>query len=299
MQVPVIDVHTHCFAGPADRAGVARGLARLAGAGVRRLVVIGLVNPVLDRAAARRLLPASVNHRGDPDLDEARDLLAFTRAHAPALLPFVDTRQLWGDVAALLGDCVDRGFRGLKGIYLPDEHNDIGVRGVPETLGITQGQYRDRERAIFAFAQDRDLPVVYHLDARRHGAFLEALLTEFPRVRVDLAHCGIGRKAFAPFLDRFPNLYTDTASLLPHLRRDPDGYRAFLCRYADRVCFGSDAFLYRLGEVLEYLAGVRGLGLPPEVERAVLWDNPCRFMGGVLAGSGVAGSGGPGGAGAG
>ncbi len=292
MQPGVIDVHTHCFAGPNDAAAVAGGLARLRAAGVRHLGVIGLVNPVLGREAARRLLPASVDHRGDPDLDEARDLLSFARTHAPAIVPFVDTRQLWGDVPALLDDCMARGFRGIKGIYLPDDRNDIGVRGVPETLGITLDQYRRREWEIFAFAQARDLPVVYHLDARRHGDVLEAMLREFPRLRIDLAHFGIGRRAFSPFLDRFPNLYTDTASLLPHLRRDPDGYRAFLCRYADRVCFGTDAFLYGLDEVLAYLDGVRGLGLPPEVERAVLWHNPRRFLGGAVAGADRPGRGG-------
>ncbi len=45
----------------------------------------------------------------------------------------------------------------------------------------------------------------------------------------------------AALLDRYPNLYVDTAARIPELgRHDPDKMRALLVRHADRVLFGTD-----------------------------------------------------------
>ncbi len=275
----IIDVHTHCFAGPADSPAVAGGLRVLAGLGVCRVVTVGLVNGHLEPERAWKIVPDWVEHRGDPSLHEARDLLSLAETHAPSILPFVDTRHLWGDVPALLGGYLARGFRGLKGIYLAEEPNDLGVASIPDILGITREAYHRREWEIFAFARDRDLPVIYHLDARRHGGVMEAILQDFPTVRFDFPHFGIGRRPFGRILERHPNAFTDLASMLPHLRRDPRGYRDFICQHPDRVCFGSDAFLYRLEAVAEYVGAVLDLGLPAEVEAAVISGSPRRFLG--------------------
>jgi hypothetical protein len=48
------------------------------------------------------------------------------------------------------------------------------------------------------------------------------------------------------------------------------------------VCFGTDAFLYDLEAAGPYVALVRELGLPEEVEAAVFWDNTVRFLGSAL-----------------
>ncbi|MBE0617677.1 MAG: amidohydrolase family protein [Proteobacteria bacterium] len=279
----ILDVHTHCFAGTGDAPAVTRGIAALSAIGVRGLVTVGLVNAHLEPAHAWRIVPEWVEHRGDPSLHEAQDLLAFASANAPAILPFVDTRHLWGeDVPALLGEYLAQGFRGLKGLYLAEEPNDLGVASIPSALGISKEAYHRREWEIFAFARDHGLPVIYHMDARRHGDVMAAILQDFPTVRFDFPHFGISRRAFARILEHHPNAFTDVASMLPHLRQDPAGYRDFLCAHADRVCFGSDAFLYRLETVGEYVDAVEGMGLPPEVRDSVFTVNPRRFLGPAL-----------------
>jgi hypothetical protein len=278
----IIDVHTHCFTGRWHAEEVARGLDDLRRAGLRHMVVAGLVNTHLDSEAMWGLIPDYVENRGDPLFHEAGDLLELTRLSDRMLVPLVDTRHLWGDVSTALQGYMARGFKGIKGIYLPDGGNDIGVRGVPDTFGITLQQYHQREWEIFSFAQTHDLPLLYHMDARRYGDVMKAMLEDFPHVRVDFAHLGIGRKAFSAILDRYPNVYTDIAGLLPHMQNNPASYRDFIIHYADRVCFGSDALLYQTESILEYIQMVKNLQLPEDIEAQVFFANPARFLGRAL-----------------
>lgn len=282
MMPEIIDVHLHCFVGRTYEAALVRDLAILRRAGIGRMVVIGLVNDHPDPETTWNLIPDYVENHGDPFFNEADDLLALTESVDKVFLPFVDTRYLRGNVVTVLDGYMGRGFRGIKGIYLPDNENDLGVGNVPETLGITLEQYRRREWELFAYAQAHDLPLLYHMDARRYGDTMKALLDDFPHVRVNFPHLGIGRKAFSSFLDRYPNVFTDIASLLPHMRRNPSSYRDFIVHYSDRVCFGSDAFLYQPLPVLDYIALVKELGLPEEIEVQVFNGNPIRFLGRAL-----------------
>lgn len=284
MTPEIIDVHMHCFTGRRHGADVARDIERLRREGLRHMVVVGLVNTHLDSTAMWNLIPDFVENRGDPHFNEVEDLLALTRLADSAIVPLVDTRHLWGDVARELSGYLKEGFKGLKGIYLPDNENDLGVGNVPDTFGISLEQYHQREWEIFSFAQTHDLPVLYHMDARRYGDVMKALLDDFPRVRVNFAHLGIGRKAFSAILDRYPNVYTDIAGLLPYMKNNPASYRDFIMHYPDRVCFASDAILYQAGTVLDYISMVKELGLPEEIEAQVFSSNPAMFLGSALAG---------------
>jgi predicted TIM-barrel fold metal-dependent hydrolase len=282
MSQDIIDVHLHCFTGKWHAEAVLRDLAVLRREGLRHLAVVGLINTHLDADAMWNLIPSYVENRGDPLFHEAEDLLELARQANPFILPLVDTRHLWGDVNATLQECLDQGFRGIKGIYLADDDNDLGVGNVPDTFNISLEQYHRREWEIFAFAEAHDLPLLYHMDAKRHGDLMGALLEDFPRVRVNFAHFGIGRSAFRKFLDRYPYVYTDMASMLPHMQSNPSSYRDFIMHYPDRVCFGSDALLHSTGAVLDYIHMVRGLGLPEEIESRVFSENPTRFLGRAL-----------------
>lgn len=278
----IIDVHTHCFTLQSHAPAVMRDLVKLRRAGLLNMVVAGMVNTDLDTSAMWNLVPDYVEHWGEPSFNETEDLLELTRLSEQFFLPFVDTRHLSGDIPKILGAHIRQGYRGIKGIYLPDDGNDIGVRGVPETFGITLQQYLKREWEIFSFAQAQDLPVLYHIDSRKYGDVMVAILKDFPTLRIDFAHLGIGRKTFAAILDRFPNAYTDIANLLPHINSNPASYRDFIMHYPDRICFGSDAFLYQTGVALGYIDCVKNLALPEEVETQLFYGNPVRFLGSAL-----------------
>ena len=277
----IIDVHCHCFAGPGQAAQVAAGLARLRAAGVSRLAVMGLVNTTFDEENIWKLIPEGFDNLGDPLFYEVDDLLRFNRDSGGMLFPMVDTRCLVGDVPELLQGYVDRGFLGIKGLYLADAGNDLRVGSIPAVFGISLEQYHRREWQIFAFAEAHDLPVLYHMDANRHGDVMRAILDDFPRLRINFPHFGIGRKAFRQILDAYPNVFTDIAFMKPHILQNPASYADFIGHYPDRVCFGSDALLYQPEIVLDYIDLVRSLNLPGELEDKVFSGNPRRFLGDV------------------
>jgi hypothetical protein len=275
----IIDVHCHCFAGTGQTELVSSGLARLRQAGVCHMAVMGLVNTNLAVQDIEKLIPEGFDNLGDPLFYEADDLLRFSRESAGMLFPMVDTRSLEGDVPSLLLHYVKLGFKGIKGLYLADDGNDLNVASVPETFGISLQQYQQREWQIFAFAEANDLPVVYHMDANRYGDVMQAILDDFPRLRINFPHFGIGRKAFRKVLDRNANVYTDIAFMAPHIRNNPESYRDFIGAYPERVCFGSDALLYQSEIVLEYIELVKSLKMSEELEANVLAKNPRRFLG--------------------
>lgn len=278
----IIDVHMHCFTGRWQAEAVLSDLDRLRLKGVRNMVVVGMVNTRLDSEAMWNLIPDFVENRGSENFHEVEDLLELTRVSDGMIVPLVDTRHLWGEVAPALKGYLEQGFKGIKGIYLADDGNDLGVRGVPETFGITLQQYQKREWEIFAFAEAHDLPLLYHMDARRHADVMHAVLADFPRVRVEFAHLGIGRKAFSGILDRYPNVFTDFAGMLPHIRNNPAGYRDFFMHYPGRVCFATDAVLYNADTILEYIGMLKELKLPEEVEAQIFSGNALRFLGSAL-----------------
>lgn len=275
----IIDVHCHCFAGLGQTEQVEPGLARLRRAGLKHLAVMGLANTGLKWDEIIRLIPGGFENLGDPLFYEADALLKFAEKSAGLLFPMLDTRCLAGDVAEQLRAGVARGFRGIKGLYLADGRNDLRVASVPEIFGISLKQYQQREWEIFAFAEAQSLPVVYHMDARLYGDIMCAILEDFPRLRINFPHFGIGRKAFAKILERYPNVFTDIAFMRPHIEQDPDGYIDFIRHFPDRVCFGSDALLYQAEIVLAYIALVRSLQLPKELESAIFSYNPRAFLG--------------------
>ena len=279
----IIDVHCHCFAGREQADQVTAGLARLRNAGVRHMAVMGLVNTRFKLEDIRRLIPAGFDNLGDQLFYEVDDLLRFAHENSGMLLPMVDTRCLADDVPGLLQGFMASGFRGIKGLYLADDGNDLRVAGIPEIYGISLTQYHRREWQIFAFAEANDLPVLYHMDANRHGDVMRAILDDFPRLRINFPHFGIGRRAFSAMLDHYANVYTDIAYMAPHIRNNPASYRDFICHYPDRVCFGSDALLYQPEIVLDYIDVVRALELPETVEKRVFSLNPRRYLGNALA----------------
>jgi Amidohydrolase len=278
-QQEIIDVHCHCLAGLDQSELVAAGLARLRRAGVSQLAVMGLVNTRFNAEEIARLIPAGFANLGDPLCFEVDSLLQLSQRNGAMLFPMVDTRCMTGSVSSLLPDYIGRGFRGIKGLYLADAGNDLQIASIPELFGISSKQYHDREWEIFGYAEAHDLPVLYHMDAHRYGEVLRAILDDFPRLRINFPHFGIGRKALRNILDVYPNVYTDIAYLRPHILKDPESYRDFIRHYPDRVCFGTDALLYQPEIILQYIDLVHALQLPEDLETRVFSGNPRRFLG--------------------
>jgi predicted TIM-barrel fold metal-dependent hydrolase len=101
------------------------------------------------------------------------------------------------------------------------------------------------------------------------------------------------------WLDKYPNLYTEFASRISELGRQPYSARKFLIKYQDRVLFGTDGpwpetrvrlywrFLETFDENFPYsekdpppqgLWNIHGIGLPDEVLKKLYFENAARLI---------------------
>jgi predicted TIM-barrel fold metal-dependent hydrolase len=108
--------------------------------------------------------------------------------------------------------------------------------------------------------------------------------------------------AVAAALDKYPNLYAETAARIAELGRQPYTSRKFILKYADRVLFGTDGprsaerlyphwrFFETYDEYFRYSEApfppqgfwnIYGIGLPDDVLRKVYYENAARIIPGV------------------
>jgi hypothetical protein len=84
----------------------------------------------------------------------------------------------------------------------------------------------------------------------------------------------------AEFFDEFPFLYSDIASLEPHIREKKQSYASFFKAFPGRVLLGSDSIAaIGLAQASRYSALIRELALPVWIEEAILSGNAARFLG--------------------
>ena len=76
-----------------------------------------------------------------------------------------------------------------------------------------------------------------------HMAMQEAVIAEHPQTTFIVAHVGSyaeNLNQVSQWLEKYPNMYIDTAARLDQLGRQPYSAKAFLERWQDRVLFGTD-----------------------------------------------------------
>lgn len=288
----MIDAHIHwcLFGRPAEE--VADELDWLESRGYEAVVVYPL--PTMGAPPERGVHVIPGAYRDFTGIDEARivhdDLDAWRaflplwaeRGRALRVLSFLDVRA-W-DGRSELASWWGEGHAGLKNILILEE-DGAKMRMPPLRLvpGIGREEYLQAHREVFAAAAGLGVPLMYHADLSLHGSFVEECLEAYPRLRVAIPHLGFSRRRMADLLERFPGTMTDVSSLLPFIQADPATYRSFILEHPDRVLLGSDAIAcHDLKAAAEYAGCVRALGLPEEVEAAVLAGNARRFLGRAL-----------------
>jgi hypothetical protein len=284
----LIDIHTHWCLFGRNLEEVLVELECLEAAGYDAVVVFplpGMGAPpeaVVDviPGAYRVLIGMNVERAVHDDLEAWRrfEKLWNEREHTMEVLSFLDVRAWDGeaDLSPWWGD----GHAGLKGIMIVEE--DAAKMDMPalrHAPGLSRAAYLDAQRAVFGAAGHYGVPLTFHADLSQHGGFVTECLEEHPGLRVDIPHFGFSRRAMAGLLDRFPGTMTDVSSMGPHLESAPESYRSFILDHPDRVMLGSDVIAsHDLREALGYVDRVRALGLPAEVEAAVLGGNARRFL---------------------
>lgn len=130
----------------------------------------------------------------------------------------------------------------------------------------------------------------------------ENLLIQNPDTRFIVAHVGslaTDLKRAGEQLDRYPNMYVDTAERISELGRQPHTAREFLLKYQDRVLYGTDLLPnetnvmgnYRFFETFdEYFPynsleehnqgrwNIYGVGLPDDVLKKIYFENALKVI---------------------
>ena len=163
-------------------------------------------------------------------------------------------------------------YRGLGEFHLYDSANANGTVA----------------RQLMALADSRGLAVLAHVDDVAIDLLMANTPSKGQQTRLIWAHTGIGGTPVArvdALMARYPLLMGEL-SYRPGLTCDggllcPE-WRALLLQYPNRFVIGSDTWVNQRWQYYdELMQGYRTWlgGLPPEVARAIGWDNAARWFG--------------------
>lgn len=167
----------------------------------------------------------------------------FAWAAPLTIIPFVDARFIEHDIEAKMERYKQRGFRGLKLLYVPEEDANIRVQGMEQAFGRAVKKSEAIAARLINSAASQGMCVLFHVDLRRYGNFAEEMLQSHPAINFNIPHFGSSRKVISHLLENYPNCYTDTSSLAPFMMQDPESYKSFIRQFQDRILYGSDAVI--------------------------------------------------------
>ncbi len=198
-----------------------------------------------DLKTVLKMVPAAYhNSISIPTLEMQKDPFPyFAWAKPLRIIPFVDARFIDQGIEEKMAGFKERGFRGLKLLYIPEEDGTIGVQGMEQAFGRSVKKSEEITARLIDSADSLGMPVLFHVDLRRYGDFVKEMIASHPQTNFNIPHFGSSRKAIRQLLDNYPNCYTDTASLVPFMEEDPQSYLTFMRQYQDRVLYGSDALI--------------------------------------------------------
>lgn len=238
------DAHIHFyFAFPTEELkGAFRRLAEIGLAGFSALIFVEFPR---ERETVLKMVPGAYHDKITlPVLERQQDPFPYFAWAGPlTVVPFADVRFMEHDIEAKMEQLRQQGYRGIKLLYVPEEDRAIGVEGMERAFGWPVRKSEAVTARLIESAASRGMCVLMHVDLRQYGDFVKDMLRSHPRTNFTIPHFGSSRRALSPFLETFPNCYTDTSALVPFMEKEPEAYRSFIRRYQDRILFGSDALI--------------------------------------------------------
>jgi len=172
------------------------------------------------------------------------------------IVPFLDARFMENHIEEKIKAYRQRGFKGLKILYVPEEDTTFHIGGMEKTFGRTCKQSEKITSLIIEQASSQGMPILMHVDLRRYGDFVEEMIRSHPGTHFNIPHFGFSRRVISFLLEKYPNCYTDMSSLTSFMEKEPAPYKSFIKQYQDRILFGSDAVIgqpERVESTLEFM----------------------------------------------
>ena len=337
-RVPAIDFHTHLGFSAASAGGVAQGEE------IKFRAPASEVLAVMDRVNLRMM----VNLTGGVGSGLQQSIREYQTAHPDRFVTFAEPRWTRINEPTYSRDQADEiqrahtmGARGLKvlktlGLYLRERVTSgalvaiddarfdgmweacaaMGMPvamhvGDPDAFFLPIDRFNERFEELnnhpdWSF-YGRDFPPLRQLLDTRNRVFARHPRTTFVALHVGNNAEDLGY--VSECLDRYPNMYVETAARIGELGRQPRTARRFFDRYQDRILFGTDAVphgvqtpqqifgeaLYEIyfrffetdDEYFDYAPAptppqgrwrIYGIGLPEPILRKVYHDNAARLL---------------------
>jgi len=336
---PVIDFHTHLGFSAESTDGVAQGEER------RFLAPPAELLTVMDKVNLRTM----VNLTGGVGRGLEESIQRYQTAHPGRFLTFAEPRwsdanrpNYPRDQGLEIERAHTLGARGLKvlktlGLYLREQITTgplvaiddrrfdpmweaCAANSMPVAMHIADPEAFflpiDRFNERFEELNNHPSWSFYGRDFPTNKSLLEArnrVLARHPKTTFVTLHVGNNAENLAyvgECMDKYPNMFVETAARIGELGRQPRTSRQFFDRYQDRVLFGTDAvphgtetpqqifgealyeiyfrFLETEDEYFDYAPApvppqgrwrIYGLGLPEPILRKVYHDNAARLLG--------------------
>ena len=172
------------------------------------------------------------------------------------IVPFLDARFMENHIEEKIKIYRQKGFRGLKLLYVPEEDTPFHIGGMEKAFGRTCKQSEKITSLIIEQASSQGMPILMHVDLRRYGDFVEEMIRSHPGTHFNIPHFGFSRRVMSFLLEKYPNCYTDMSSLTLFMEKEAAPYKSFIKQYQDRILFGSDAVIgqpERVQSTLEFM----------------------------------------------
>ena len=238
------DAHVHFFYHcPADELKrIFEALENIGLAGMDVLVISEFPSEI---ETVLKMIPGAYHPYVAPQVLENQEdpFPALALAGSLSIVPFLDARFIQEDIEQKIRISHQRGFKGLKLLYVPEEDLEYRVGGMEKAFGRTRKHSERITSLLIESAASHGMSILMHVDLRKHGEFVAEMIRSHPQINFNIPHFGFSRRAISSLLDHYPNCYTDLSSLKIFIEGDPESYRDFTRRYQDRILFGSDALV--------------------------------------------------------
>jgi len=194
------------------------------------------------------------------------------------MVPFLDARFMENHIEEKIRRYRERGFKGLKLLYVPEEDTTLRIGGMEKTFGRAWKQSEKITALIIEQASFHGMPILMHVDLRRYGDFVEEMIRSHPKTHFNIPHFGFSRRAMSLLLDKYPNCYSDMSSLTSFMEKDPTAYKNFIQQHQDRILFGSDAVIGQPESVESALLFMKGFLEDLEIFQKLTNKNYKRYM---------------------
>jgi hypothetical protein len=238
------DAHIHFFyEGPLDQ--LRKTYAFLEKIGIGGLDALILAEFPSGTETLLNMIPGAY-HKDvtDQTLQNQRDPFpALREASSLKIIPFLDARFIGDGIEERIEGFRQMGFQGIKLLHVPEEDPVVRIGGMGKAFGRTIKQSEEITSRVIESASRRRMPILLHVDLRKHGAFVSEQLRQHSSINFNIPHFGFSRKEIGSLLEKYPNCYTDLSSLGSFMQEDPGSYRDFIQTYRDRILFGSDGLI--------------------------------------------------------